>query len=82
MPERLGELLFDARSVVVFTGAGISTGSGIPDFRGPKGIWKTQKPIYYQEFMAGIRSAIEGDRLEDFAEDFQRQQVLGDLPAL
>jgi queuine tRNA-ribosyltransferase len=37
---------------------------------------------YYQEFMAGIRVAIEGNRLEDFAEDFRRQQVLGDLPPL
>ena len=37
---------------------------------------------YYQQLMAGIRGAIEGDRLDDFAEDFRRQQVLGDLPPL
>jgi queuine tRNA-ribosyltransferase len=37
---------------------------------------------YYQELMAGIRGAIEGDALDTFAEDFRRQQVLGDLPAL
>ncbi len=37
--ERIAEWLWDARQVVVLTGAGISTESGIPDFRGPKGTW-------------------------------------------
>ena len=37
--ERAARMLADARSVVVLTGAGISTESGIPDFRGPDGIW-------------------------------------------
>ena len=35
----IGEWLSDARSVTVLTGAGISTESGIPDFRGPQGVW-------------------------------------------
>ncbi len=37
---------------------------------------------YYQQLMAGIRGAIESDALDDFAEDFRRQQALGDLPPL
>ena len=37
-------LLADCRRILVYTGAGISTESGIPDFRGPSGIWKTADP--------------------------------------
>ncbi|HSR52185.1 MAG TPA: Sir2 family NAD-dependent protein deacetylase [Acidobacteriota bacterium] len=48
---RLAERLRDARYTLVFTGAGISTASGIPDFRGPKGLWKKIKPVYYDEFL-------------------------------
>lgn len=45
-------LLFGAKRVVVFTGAGISTESGIPDFRSPGGIWSKHKPIPFQDFLA------------------------------
>jgi len=48
----LARLIADARRVVVFTGAGISTESGIPDFRSPGGVWSKMKPIYFQDFVA------------------------------
>ncbi|WP_421936786.1 SIR2 family NAD-dependent protein deacylase [Phenylobacterium sp.] len=47
----LTRMIADARRVVVFTGAGISTESGIPDFRSPGGVWSKMKPIYFQEFV-------------------------------
>jgi NAD-dependent deacetylase len=49
---RFAELVCGAQRGVAFTGAGISTESGIPDFRGPQGVWTTETPVYYQEFMA------------------------------
>jgi len=48
----LARAIADARRIVVFTGAGISTESGIPDFRSPGGVWSKMKPIYFQDFMA------------------------------
>ena len=50
--DRLRGLLREARRLVVFTGAGISTESGIPDFRGPGGLWTRNKPIEFGDFLA------------------------------
>lgn len=47
----LAHHLTAATRIVVFTGAGISTESGIPDFRSPGGVWSKMKPIYFQEFV-------------------------------
>jgi NAD-dependent deacetylase len=48
----LRRMIAEARRVAVFTGAGISTESGIPDFRSPGGIWTQQKPIEFGDFIA------------------------------
>ena len=55
----LVDLLRDAERVLVFTGAGISTGSGIADFRGPQGIWKQHRPVDIQEFLSSEVGRIE-----------------------
>jgi NAD-dependent deacetylase len=48
---QLKSLIDGAKRAVVFTGAGISTESGIPDFRSPNGIWSKMSPIYFDEFV-------------------------------
>jgi len=55
----LKELISQSEALVFFTGAGISTNSGIPDFRGPKGIWKTSQPIYFQDFVSSEEKRVE-----------------------
>lgn len=50
--ERLQGMIASAKRIVAFTGAGISTESGIPDFRSPGGIWTKYKPIYFDDFMS------------------------------
>src|ERR1700677_1470835 len=48
----LARMLRDARRGVIFTGAGISTESGIPDFRSPGGIWTKMMPVQFQDYIA------------------------------
>ena len=48
----LAALLRGARRAVVFTGAGMSTESGIPDFRSPGGIWTKMMPVQFQDYVA------------------------------
>jgi NAD-dependent deacetylase len=57
--EHLARLLSDARRVVVFTGAGISTESGIPDFRSPGGFWTKNRIIYFDEFVRSRDARVE-----------------------
>jgi NAD-dependent protein deacetylase/lipoamidase len=50
--DRLRELIETSHTIVPFTGAGISTECGIPDFRSPGGIWTKLAPIPFDEFMS------------------------------
>lgn len=63
--ERFRQLLQGSRHAVFFTGAGVSTESGIPDFRSPGGVWSRQQPIQYQEFVSS-----EAKRTEAWARRF------------
>lgn len=52
--EELRRLIAGSRRAVVFTGAGLGTESGIPDFRSPGGLWPENMPIRFDDF---VRSA-------------------------
>jgi len=56
---RLAALIAAASKIVAFTGAGVSTESGIPDFRSPGGVWDQNKPILYQDFLASAEARRE-----------------------
>jgi NAD-dependent deacetylase len=60
--ERLGDLIAEARTIVPFTGAGISTECGIPDFRSPGGLWSRNRPISFDEFVASVDARSESWR--------------------
>jgi NAD-dependent deacetylase len=56
---RVAEWLAEARSAVVLTGAGISTESGIPDFRSPGGVWSKYRTVYFDEFLENADGRFE-----------------------
>ncbi len=71
----LKRLIDGATRVVVFTGAGISTESGIPDFRSPGGIWTQMAPIYFDEFVASEEARRETWRRRFAMEDIFRAAI-------
>jgi len=64
----LKTLIDDSKRMVIFTGAGVSTESGIPDFRSPGGFWTTNKPIEYSDFLASKEMRRESWRRKIAAE--------------
>src|SRR6516225_4707854 len=66
---RLKEMVEAARVIVPFTGAGISTECGIPDFRSPGGIWTKNRPIPFEGFLASQDARNES---------WRRRFVMGD----
>lgn len=48
---RLANLLAASQRIMLVTGAGVSTRAGIPDYRGPNGVWRTQRPVEFGDFL-------------------------------
>lgn len=74
---RLADLLADARNIVAFTGAGISTESGIPDFRSPGSPWLKNQPIDFQLFTASEAARREAWRRKFAMDDLYRGAMPG-----
>ncbi len=72
--DELRRMIDEARRVVAFTGAGISTESGIPDFRSPGGVWTRFRPIEFSEFVASEAARRESWRRK-FASDAVMRQA-------
>ena len=60
----LKSMLDNCKRAVVFTGAGISTESGIPDFRSPGGIWSKHKPVDFSDFISSAEARRDTWRLK------------------
>ncbi len=67
--KQIADHLANANSAVAFTGAGMSTESGIPDFRSPGGIWATSQPVYYDDFLASAEARYEYWRQKSVSHD-------------
>jgi NAD-dependent deacetylase len=71
--ERLRGLIADSQTIVPFTGAGISTECGIPDFRSPGGIWTRMRPIEFGDFLSSQEM-----RNESWRRRFAMEEQFGD----
>lgn len=80
IPAAIGHLraLFgESRAGLAFTGAGISTECGIPDFRSPGGLWSRNKPIPFDQFVASAQARAEAWRRKFVLDDATRGAVPG-----
>ena len=74
---RLQEMVHEAGVILPFTGAGISTECGIPDFRSPGGIWTKNRPIPFDEFLASQEARNESWRRRFAMADAVRRRPAG-----
>src|SRR5580704_10449556 len=65
----LQDMIGEANAILPFTGAGISTECGIPDFRSPGGLWTKNKPIMFDDFLASQEARNESWRRRFAMED-------------
>ncbi|PID76188.1 MAG: sigma factor regulator FecR [Deltaproteobacteria bacterium] len=68
----IAEKILASKKTVVFTGAGISTESGIPDYRSQGGIWDSFRPVYFDEFMSS-----ESARIRYWEQRMEMEKSLG-----
>jgi NAD-dependent deacetylase len=73
LSDTLRDFLEECQRCVVFTGAGVSTDSGIPDFRSPGGVWTKNQPIYFQDFIDS-----EDSRREAWRRKIETDKVMVD----
>ena len=73
LSDTLRDFLEECQRCVVFTGAGVSTDSGIPDFRSPGGVWTKNQPIYFQDFFDS-----EDSRREAWRRKIETDKVMVD----
>ncbi len=71
--EDLQRMIGAARRIVAFTGAGISTESGIPDYRSPGGIWTKYRPIEFGDFIASEELRQESWRRKFATDEMMRK---------
>jgi len=72
--EQLKELIGEASNIVILTGAGISTESGVPDFRSPGGLWEQFRIVEYGEYTTS-----EEARIEDWHRRFFMADQIGSV---
>jgi NAD-dependent deacetylase len=70
----LRQWMEESKNAVVFTGAGMSTDSGIPDFRSPGGVWTRMAPIMFEDFLAS-----EDNRIEAWRRKFAMDDEIGEV---